>query len=108
LLTKGDEEPGGEDRASPGEHLEERAVGMALGVLHDSSVAACHRLQGGAEVGDESLDQERIGSHDTVVGGEREGRCDGLDTVRHDLRRAHVMIPERRFPGSNGGQAARL
>ena len=73
--------------------------------MRDGSVEVDNRLQGDAELGDEGLDQERMGRDNTVIGGERDGRFDGLDTLGDDSGIAHVMRTEE---GSESGPASEL
>lgn len=66
LFAEGDEQPGGTDRTHSWESLEQGEIGMALRALRDRAVAISDGLQGGTELGDEGLHQERIGRDDTV------------------------------------------
>ena len=70
LFAKGDEQPGGEDRARSWEGLDQGEIGMALSVLRDGGVEIGEGLQGDTELGDEGLPQKRIGRDDAVIGGE--------------------------------------
>jgi len=97
LVAKGDQEAGSEAGTYPRECLEEREVGMALRILRDGSVEVGNSLQGDAELCDESLDQESIGRDNPVIGGGRDGRFDGLDTLGDDIGIAHVMRTEEGF-----------
>jgi hypothetical protein len=62
-------------------------------------------LQGDTELGNKGLHQERIGRDDTFIGGEGDGRFDGLDTLGDDLGIAHMRLTKE---GCEGGTAREL
>ena len=101
-FAKGDEQPGGEDRARAWEGLEQGDSGMALSALRDDGVASGEGRHGDTELGDEGLHQERMGRDDACIGGEGGGRCEGLDTRCDAIGRAHVRRTEA---GVEGGTA---
>jgi hypothetical protein len=67
---------------------------MVLGALRDGVVEVGTGRQRDAELGDEGLHQEHMGSDDPVIGGERHGTLDGLEAGGDDVNRAHVVSPE--------------
>src|SRR4029434_3097271 len=71
LFAEGHEQPRGEDGPRAWESLEQGEIGMALRALRDGGVKISEGLQGGMELGDEGLHQERMGRDDTVIGGDR-------------------------------------
>src|SRR5215813_13565069 len=108
LCAEGDEPPGGEDGARAWAGLEQGEIGRALRALCASSVEIGAGRQGDPELGDEGLPHERRGCDDACIGGERGGRCDGLETLCNDLGIAHVMSPEEGFEGSPAREVHRL
>ena len=78
LFAKGNEKAGSDDRPRAWEGLEEGEVGMALGTLRKSGVEVSHGLQGDAELGNQRLAQQGIGSDDARIGGQRRGSLDGV------------------------------
>src|SRR2546428_4673728 len=97
LFAEGDEQPGGEDGARSWEGLEQGEIGMVLRALRDGGIEIGDGLQGGPELGNEGLHQERIGRDDAFIGSEGCGRFDGLDTLGDDIGIAHVMRTEKVF-----------
>ena len=106
LFAESNEQPGGEDRTRSWESLEQGEIGMALRALRDGAVEISDGLQGGTELGDEGLHQERMGRDDTVIGGEGCGCFDGLDTLCDDIGIAHVMRTEEGCRGWHGARVA--
>jgi hypothetical protein len=102
LCAEGHEQPGGEDGPRSWERLEQGAIGRALRALGEGGVASSDGLQGGMELGDEGLHQERMGRADTGSGGAGWGRCEGLETRGDDSGRAPGM---RTAEGCEGGTA---
>jgi hypothetical protein len=92
LFAAGDEEPGGKDGASTREGLAPGEVGMTLGLLCDGVVKVLDRLQGGPQLADEGVHEEHIGGDDTLIGGQGEGRLDGVDALCNNIRRAHLVL----------------
>jgi hypothetical protein len=70
LFAEGDEQRGGKDGTRSWEGLEQGEIGMALRALRDGGVEIGEGLQGDPELGDEGLNQERIGRNDACIGGE--------------------------------------
>lgn len=104
LFAEGDQEPGGEDGTSPGECLEARAVGMALGLRGDGGVDIGPRLPGDAELSDTGLDQPGRGRDAAVSRGAGGGRLDGVQTWGDDVGRAHVLVTAAGFQGGTTGE----
>jgi hypothetical protein len=61
LVTKGDEQAGGEHRPSPWEGLEEGEGRRGLGPLRDGDGEICDGLQGDPELGHKGLDHQGMG-----------------------------------------------
>ena len=103
LFAKGDEEAGGEDRASAWEGLEEGAVGMGLGPLRDGGVELGDGLQGDAELGDKGLDQQGMGGDNALIGGS--GVALLMAWMRcPSVRRAHMVVAEEGLQGGAAGE----
>ena len=99
LCAEGDEEAGSKDGPGPWQGVKQGEVGMLLGTLRHGVVAVGHGLQRDTELGHEGLYQENIGGDDAVIGGQRHGTLDGLETGGDDVGRAHVVGPEAPFQG---------
>ena len=99
LFAKGGEETWSKDSPSTWEGIKAGAVGMALGALCYGLVELFDRMQGRAELCDESLDQEGMGGDDPVIGGQWGGPLDGVDAVVDDVRGAHMMGAEEALQG---------
>jgi hypothetical protein len=70
LFPAGHQEAGSADGVSAGERLEEREVGMAVGMRCAGGVESGHRLHGDTKRGHEGLDEEGSGCHAPVIRGE--------------------------------------
>lgn len=99
LCAEGDEKAWGKDRASARQGGTHGEVGMALGALRDGVVEVCDRVQDDPELGDEGLDQQGLGGEHALIGGQRCGALDGLDTRGDDVDIAHVMGVEEALQG---------
>jgi hypothetical protein len=108
LFPEGSEEAGGKDSPGAWQGGESGEVGMALGALGDGLVEVFDRLQGDAELADESLDQERMGGDDALIGGQRCRALDGLDALVDDGGIAHVMVSQEAFQGGAARQLGGL
>ena len=104
LFAAGDEEAGSKNGSGPWQSVKQREVRMVLSVLGNSAIEVGHRLQGDAELGDEGWHEENVGGDDTVIGGERHGPLDGLETGVDDINRAHVVGLEEAFQGGAAGE----
>jgi hypothetical protein len=77
---------------------------MALGALRDGVVEGLDRVQGHTQLGDKSLDEERIGCNDAFIGGQWCRALDGTDALVDDVGVAHVMVVEEAFQGGATGE----
>ena len=89
-FAEGDEETGSKHGPGSGQGVKQRAVGMLLGALRHGFVEVGNGLQGDAELGDEGLHPEDMGSDDAVIGRPRDGACDGLEAGVDDVGSAHA------------------
>jgi hypothetical protein len=104
LFAEGHKQPKGEDRASTGERLKQGEIGMLLSMLGNSMVKVGHGLSRDAELGNEGLDQQRMGRNDAFISGQGRGSCDCLETLGDHLRRAHVMVTEKGLQRGTTGE----
>jgi hypothetical protein len=94
LFATGDEEAGGQDGPSAWQGVKSGEVGMALGALRGGVVEGLERMQGHTQLGDKSLDEERIGCNEAFSGGQWCSALDGTDASVDDVGVAHVMVVE--------------
>ena len=65
-------------------------------------------LQGGTELADEGLHEQRIGGDDALIGGQGDGRLDGVDALGNNVRRAHMVLAKEGLQGRAAGQLCGL
>jgi hypothetical protein len=104
LFAEGDQQPGGEDRASAWECLKQWKVRMVLGMLGNGVVKVGNGLSRDAELRHEGLDQEGIGCHDAFISGQGGGSFDRLEPLGDHLGRAHVMVTEKGLKRRTAGE----
>ena len=97
LFAEGDEEAGSKHGPRPWQGVKQREVGMVLRAVCDDFVEVGNGLQGDPELGDEGMHEEDIGGDDAVIGRQRSGALDGLDTGGNQVGRAHVVGTEEAF-----------
>jgi hypothetical protein len=78
LFAKGDEQPGGKDGPCSWERLEQGEIRMVLRTLRDGMIKGRNCLQGDPELVDKGLDEQGIGSDNALIGGQGDGRLDGV------------------------------
>ena len=107
-FATGDEEPGSEDGASAREGREHGEVGMTRGMRRDGVVKVLGRLHGGPELADEGVNEQHMGGAEALIGGPGDGRLDGVEARRENIRRAHLGLANEGFQGRAAGTLGRL
>ena len=99
LFAEGDEQPGRKDGARPRAGLKQGKIGMVLGALRNGMIQGRDRVQGHAQLAHQRLDEQGIGSDDTLIRGQ--GRCgfDGVQTRGKHVCRAHMVIAKEGLQG---------
>jgi hypothetical protein len=80
-LAEGDEEAWSEGCASAWQGAEEGVVGQLGGELADLVVEAVDGSAGGAELGEQDVDEQEVGLNGSGVGGQRQLLLDGADAA---------------------------
>jgi hypothetical protein len=86
LFAQGDAQPGGQDGAGSCERLEQGAIRLALRTLRAGMIKGRHRLPGASEWGDKGRDKPGMGRANARIGGQGEGRLEGVVARCADVR----------------------
>jgi hypothetical protein len=108
LFAEGDEQPGRKDGARPREGLKQGKIGMVLGALRNGMIKGLDRVQGHAQLAHQRLDEQGIGSDDTLIRGQGRRGFDGAHTRDKHVCRAHMVIAKEGLQGGPPGQLCRF
>lgn len=94
LLAEGGKQARSEDRPGSGEAVEDAEVGMRRRAFGDLVVESLDRMQRGAQLLDERLDEQSAGFDDGGIVRQRSGALDRIDALFDELFLTDVVLME--------------